>query len=58
MPIIVQLIQEEGDCWFSTIFWQGHYAIALSVSSWATTAEGIERTVNAIKNASNEVLSK
>ena len=55
---ILKLVQSEGDCWFGSTFWQNHHAIRLSVSSWATTDEDIERTLSAIKTATNEVLSK
>lgn len=34
---IYSLIQNEGECWFGTAFWQGKPAALLSVSSWATT---------------------
>lgn len=34
---IYSLIQNEGECWFGTAFWQGKAASLLSVSSWATT---------------------
>ena len=53
---ILKLIQEGGECWFGATFWQGRHAIRLSVSSWATTDEDIERTLNAIKSATNEVI--
>jgi len=55
---ILKLIQGGGECWFGSTFWQGRHAIRLSVSSWATTDEDIEQTLNAIRNATNEVLSK
>ncbi len=55
---ILKLIQGGDVCWFGSTFWKGHHAIRLSVSSWATTDEDIERTLNAIKESTNKVLSK
>ncbi len=48
---IVAAAQAEGECWFGSTVWQGRHAIRLSVSSWATTEEDIERTLRAIARA-------
>jgi glutamate/tyrosine decarboxylase-like PLP-dependent enzyme len=55
---IIKLVQASGDCWFGATCWQGHHAIRLSVSSWATTDEDIERTINVIKKTTKDVLSQ
>lgn len=48
---IVRRAQESGDCWFGTTRWQGRDALRLSVSSWRTTDDDIERTLRAIREA-------
>src|SRR5690606_4582917 len=36
---VLAAVQAEGTCWCSGTVWQGHTAMRISVSSWATTAE-------------------
>lgn len=48
---IVASIQESGECWCGSTVWQGHPALRISVSSWATTNTDIERSVRAIVSA-------
>lgn len=55
---ILRLIQEEGECWFGSTYWQEQHAVRLSVSSWATTDEDIKRTLNAIQKVTNKVISE
>ena len=45
---VVARVQEEGTCWCGGTEWQGHSAMRISVSSWATTAEDVERSLAAI----------
>jgi glutamate/tyrosine decarboxylase-like PLP-dependent enzyme len=45
---LIEAIQQEGICWAGPTTWQGHPAMRLSVSSWATTDDDIERSVAAI----------
>jgi len=40
-------LQASGECWCGGSTWQGETVIRMSVCSWATTAEDIERTVAA-----------
>ena len=47
----VQNLQASGECWCGTSVWQGETVIRLSVCSWATTPEDIERTVAAFIQA-------
>ena len=35
---IIAAIQAEGTCWCGGTQWQGHTAMRISVSNWATTA--------------------
>jgi glutamate/tyrosine decarboxylase-like PLP-dependent enzyme len=45
---IIADIQEDGTCWMGGTEWQGHTAMRISVSSWATTDEDVERSLEAI----------
>lgn len=44
----VAQIQREGTCWCGTTVWQGHTAMRISVSSWATTEEDVDRSLAAM----------
>ena len=48
----VAAIQEDGTCWCGSTVWQGHTAMRISVSSWATTDEDVERSLAAMISAS------
>jgi glutamate/tyrosine decarboxylase-like PLP-dependent enzyme len=41
-------VQEDGTCWASGTNWHGRQAMRISVSSWATTSEDVDRSVEAI----------
>lgn len=41
-------VQAEGSCWCGGTVWQGRAAMRISVSSWATTDEDVERSLEAI----------
>ena len=45
---VVAAIQAEGTCWAGGTVWQGRGAMRISVSSWATRDEDIERSLAAI----------
>lgn len=45
---IIADIQEDGTCWMGGTIWQGQTAMRISVSSWATTDEDVERSLDAI----------
>jgi glutamate/tyrosine decarboxylase-like PLP-dependent enzyme len=45
---IIDAIQRDGTCWCGITLWQGHPAMRISVSSWATTDEDVERSADAI----------
>jgi glutamate/tyrosine decarboxylase-like PLP-dependent enzyme len=44
-------VQESGECWVAGAKWQQRAAIRISVCSWATTAEDISRSVEALVEA-------
>jgi glutamate/tyrosine decarboxylase-like PLP-dependent enzyme len=45
---VIHGIQAEGTCWAGATVWQGRTAMRISVSSWATTDEDVERSLAAI----------
>jgi glutamate/tyrosine decarboxylase-like PLP-dependent enzyme len=45
---IIAAIQAEGTCWCSGTEWQGHTAMRISVTSWATTTADVERSLAAM----------
>jgi glutamate/tyrosine decarboxylase-like PLP-dependent enzyme len=45
---IIAEIQADGTCWCGGTQWQGHTAMRISVSCWATTEEDVERSVEAM----------
>ena len=45
---IIADVQEEGTCWCGGTEWHGRTAMRISVSSWATTVEDVERSLAAI----------
>ncbi len=53
---VIHGIQEEGTCWCGATVWQGHTAMRISVSSWATTEEDADRSIEAIVRVARAVL--
>lgn len=53
---IVTTVQEEGECWLGQTIWKERHAIRLSVSSWATTENDIERALASIERATQMAL--
>lgn len=45
---VISAIQEHGVCWCGGTVWQGRVAMRVSVSSWATTDDDIDRSLGAI----------
>ena len=45
---VIKGIQEDGTCWCGGTVWQGRTAMRISVSSWATTTEDVERSLEAM----------
>ena len=50
---VIERVQRDGTCWCGPTDWQGHTAMRISVSSWATRDEDVERSVEAILRAAN-----
>jgi glutamate/tyrosine decarboxylase-like PLP-dependent enzyme len=48
---VTALIQDSGICWCGGTFWRRRAAMRISVSSWATTEEDVQRSLEAILDA-------
>jgi len=51
---VIRRVQEEGTCWCGGTTWQGERAMRISVSSWKTTDQDIEFSLNAILRIAEE----
>ena len=45
---VIRRVQRDGTCWCGGTRWDGRTAMRISVSSWATTSDDIERSLAAI----------
>lgn len=45
---VIAAIQADGTCWCGETVWQGRTAMRISVISWATTDEDVERSIAAM----------
>jgi len=45
---VISELQTEGTCWCGSTVWQGQTAMRISVSSWATTDNDVERSLEAM----------
>lgn len=52
---VIAAVQEDGTCWCGGTYWQGKAAMRISVSSWATTVEDVDRSLGAITRAAATV---
>jgi glutamate/tyrosine decarboxylase-like PLP-dependent enzyme len=48
---VIEEVQQGGVLWCSGTVWQGRSAMRISVSSWATTAADVERSLDGIRAA-------
>jgi glutamate/tyrosine decarboxylase-like PLP-dependent enzyme len=51
---VINEVQADGTCWCGGTRWKGQTAMRISVSSWMTTREDVERSVNAIINSARK----
>jgi glutamate/tyrosine decarboxylase-like PLP-dependent enzyme len=51
---VIAALQRDGTCWCGVTSWQGHVAMRISVSSWATTDDDVERSLDAMLRAARE----
>ncbi|MFN2491390.1 MAG: aspartate aminotransferase family protein, partial [Pyrinomonadaceae bacterium] len=45
---VIAELQKEGTCWCGGTIWQGHTAMRISVSCWATTDADVHRSLDAM----------
>jgi glutamate/tyrosine decarboxylase-like PLP-dependent enzyme len=50
---VIERVQRDGTCWCGPTDWQGRTAMRISVSSWATRDDDVERSVAAILRAAS-----
>jgi threonine aldolase len=55
---VMRRVQEDGTCWCGGTVWQGKTAVRISVSSWATTEQDVDRSLVAIVRIAREVKSR
>jgi glutamate/tyrosine decarboxylase-like PLP-dependent enzyme len=48
---VVEAVQSSGECWMGATTWLGRRLMRISVSSWRTTGEDVDRSVAAIVGA-------
>lgn len=53
---IVSEIQNDGTCWVGTSKWKGKTVMRISVSSWATTEDDVDKSLEAIIRIANNNL--
>ncbi len=51
---VIAGVQADGACWCGGTVWQGHTAMRISVSSWATTEADVEHSLAAILRVAAE----
>jgi glutamate/tyrosine decarboxylase-like PLP-dependent enzyme len=51
---VIAALQAEGTCWCGPTQWQGRTAMRISVSSWATTEDDVERSLAAMLRVARE----
>lgn len=52
---VIAGIQSDGTCWCGGTVWQGQTAMRISVSSWATTDEDVDRSLEAMLRVASEI---
>jgi glutamate/tyrosine decarboxylase-like PLP-dependent enzyme len=54
---VIAAVQSDGTCWCGGTVWHGHAAMRISVSSWATTDEDVERSAAAMNRIAKLTLA-
>ena len=52
---VIKEIQNEGTCWCGGTVWQEKTAMRISICSWATTTEDVEKSLDAMIRIANKV---
>jgi len=51
---IIEAIQRDGTCWAGITVWKGQTGMRISVSSWATTDDDVDRSLEAMLRCARE----
>jgi len=51
---VIRALQADGTCWCGGTVWKGQTAMRISVSSWATTSEDVEKSLAAMIRVARE----
>jgi glutamate/tyrosine decarboxylase-like PLP-dependent enzyme len=51
---VIRRVQQDGTCWCGGTVWQGKTAMRISVSSWVTNEEDVQRSLEAIIRIARE----
>ena len=54
----VARLQAEGTSWCGSTVWQGHTAMRISVSSWATSVDDVAQSLDAIVRCASAVAAR
>jgi glutamate/tyrosine decarboxylase-like PLP-dependent enzyme len=57
-PDVVGALQADGTCWCGGTTWRGTPAMRISVSSWRTTEEDVERSLDAMVRVARSVVDR
>jgi glutamate/tyrosine decarboxylase-like PLP-dependent enzyme len=55
---VIEGVQQDGVCWCGGTEWQGRAAMRISVSSWATTGQDVETSLEAIRRVAEKARCK
>jgi glutamate/tyrosine decarboxylase-like PLP-dependent enzyme len=55
---VIAALQAEGTCWCGGTTWHGRAAMRIAVSSWATTEEDVERSLESMIRVATEVKAR
>jgi len=54
---VISQVQADGMCWCGSTRWHGRTAMRISVSSWATTDDDVERSLEAMVRVAASAVS-
>lgn len=54
---VIEQVQKDGTCWCGGTQWQGRSAMRISVSSWATTDDDVQQSLDAMTRVARSVLT-
>ena len=57
-PDVVGAVQADGTCWCGGSVWHGEPVMRISVSSWRTTDDDVDRSLEAIVRVARSLLDQ